>query len=157
MFMLSKIKKAVLTAAMGGMILLGCIGVTSASEVPQDLIAKIKAWHQQRLESRANMLQQRVEAGIITPEQKEAILQRMKKRFALRESLGFVNCRSITPDGKFVPNPRGTGLGLGPRNGQEFMCNGPRLDGTGFCRGFGCGRGFDNRAALGINSTMQQQ
>ena len=69
--MLSKIKKAVLTAAMGGMILLGCIGVTSASEVPQDLIAKIKAWHQQRLESRANMLQQRVEAGIITPEQKE--------------------------------------------------------------------------------------
>ncbi|MCL0032785.1 hypothetical protein M1M92_02100 [Peptococcaceae bacterium] len=80
----------------------------------------------------------------------------MEERFAAREAMGFINCRSITPDGEFVPNPRGAGLwlGIGIGKGNGFGAGRGLQDGQGFKRGFG--NRFGNGLGMFGNSINSQ-
>lgn len=129
------LRKKLIALTLGIGLAFSSVGIAAAAVTPEQA-AQIQSWHQQRLAEREAVLQSYVDAGIITAEQMQAALERMKARFAAREAAGFVNCRAIQPDGSFLPNPRGTGLGLGL--------------GFGNGRGQGMGPGLGNGAGQGL-------
>jgi hypothetical protein len=130
-----KFTRKIIAMALGLILAVSMAGVAMA-DVTSDQMQAIKDWHQQRLAQKAEVLDSYVDVGKITPEQKQAVLNRMEENFAAREAAGFEDCRGIQPDGTFQPMGPGKGMGMGA--GQE------RCYGKGFCggmRGSGIGQG----------------
>lgn len=121
-------KKKVISLVLGSAMTLVAAGAALAAVAPEqaDAIAK---FHQERVVQRAAVLQQWVDAGKITADQKQATLDRMEANFKARQEAGFADCAAIQSDGTFKP---GAGMGMGAVQGR----------GMGGGMGFGGGMGM---------------
>ncbi|MEG6615050.1 DUF2680 domain-containing protein [Peptococcaceae bacterium 1198_IL3148] len=121
-----KIRRKVVAIALSLTLAISTAGVAMA-DVTADQLQAIRDWHQQRVAQKAEVLQTHVDAGRITAEQKQAVLDRMEQNFATREAAGFEGCRMIQRDGNIQPPRQGMGIGQG-----RGCCGGMKGAGAGF-------------------------
>lgn len=121
-------KKKVIAMVLGTTMTLVAAGAAFAAVTSEqaDAIAK---FHQERINQKAAVIQQWVDNGKITEDQKKQILDRMEANFKARQEAGFEGCAAIQADGTFKP---GAGMGMGAMHGK----------GMGGRMGFGGGMGM---------------
>ncbi|MBC9784050.1 YckD family protein [Heliobacterium chlorum] len=128
------LKKKLLVTGLAGILTLSTVGTALA--LTQEQTNEITQLHAQMFALRKQMVQKYVEFGQLTPEQGQAIEQRMDTNFKARSESGFENC---------LP-------------GQNCLRNQSGNNGNGTCQGngpFGSGNGQGRGQGRGQNATSQ--
>ncbi|WP_170292152.1 YckD family protein [Heliobacterium mobile] len=107
------VKKKLLVTGMVGILTLSTVGTALA--LTEEQTNEITQLHGQMFALRKQMVQKYVKFGELTPEQGQAIEQRMDANFKARSESGFENC---LPGQNCLRNPSGNGNGTCQGNGQ---------------------------------------